>query len=563
MNKHIIVLLSAIILANIGNSKSFAEAVLPSSTEAGAVNKKIEQDVKNNIIDTKEKTKNKKEKENTLENKVETNQKIEATVEKSGFVLKKIEFEGNTVYTNEELQKLISEKVGSFIGMDDLKGIIRTVTNHYVDDGYITSFSYLPAQRIKDGVLKLKIVESKVASIKIEGNKWAKTGFLKNNIFKEKGVIEGEPFNTNKLQKALGELNEINYLKGRVILQKADDMESAQIILEAKDRFPLMFNAGVDNRGTGLIGKHRNVITIADENITGYGDRLYVTNVLASRTYGLNTSYYLPLGPYGTEMRVGYGYSDVSLGKDYRIQGINGRAHNFNIGLIQPIKETKTFKMESDVTFDMGTSATFINQRDLYHRYNTRALRMGLNAIKDDTRGRWVSRFEVSTGLGSNDANSFVKLNPSLVRVQMLPYKTTGLLKIAGQYSPNKLFPNEQIAVGGMNTVRGFEEGLNYGDKGYFLTLELRKTIPYLRDYKFLKLKDRLALATFYDHGWSSVKGSDEGYHSFLQSVGFGIRYNINKYMNANIDFGIPLGRDRTGDQKGMRLHFNVSSGLI
>jgi hemolysin activation/secretion protein len=233
--------------------------------------------------------------------------------------------------------------------------------------------------------------------------------------------------------------------------------------------------------------------------------------------------------------------------------------------------ETKTFKLNSDINFDMITSTTNVNNTSgvssVFNRYNSRAIRTGLNAIKDDSHGRWVSRFEVSTGIpifgGTKEGLPFVKINPSLVRVQMLPYKTKGLLRVAGQFSPNKLQPVEQIQIGGMNSVRGFEEGLNFGDKGYFLSLELRKTIPYLPDYKFLKLKDRVALAAFYDHGFSGIKGVPMGYHRFLQSVGFGFRYDINKYLHANFDFGIPLGRERTGDQKGMRFHFNVSSGII
>lgn len=561
MKKHIKGLLAVAFAFSI-SGEVFAQ-VPPPSVEAGAVNRRIESDIERKIKDIKET----KKEDTAYEEKIEKTEKIDGTVQKTGFVLKDVQYEGNTVYSEEELDNLIADKVGVFIGLDELKEIMNAVTNHYTDEGYITSFSYLPAQKIKNGVLKISIIESKVSSVTIKGNKWAKTGFLKNNIFKDQGVTEGKIFNVKNLRKALGEINELNYLKGRVILQKGEDMESAEIILEAKDRFPLMFNAGYDNRGRNIIGKQRAVLTVADENITGWGDRLYISNILASRTYGLNTSYFLPLGPYGTELRLGYGFSDVSLGKDYRIQKINGRAHNFTIGFIQPIYEGKTFKLESDITFDMLTSTTFINGGDVNHRYNSRAIRTGLNAIKDDTTGRWVSRFEISAGVpifgATKEGLPFLKLNPSIVRIQNFPYKITGLLRAAGQYSPNKLQPVEQLQVGGMNSVRGFEEGLNFGDKGYFITLELRKTIPCLPDYKFIKLKDKLALAVFYDQGLATTKNVAVGYHRFLQSVGFGFRYNINKYLHANLDFGVPLGKDRTGDQQGMRFHFNISSGII
>ncbi len=557
------------------NNAAFAAAIQPSSVEAGTVNKKIDKEVNDNILNIKNETKiDKKEQNKTqYENKLNNVKKIDGVIEKTGFILKKIEYQGNTIYSEDQLNKIISDKIGIYTELNELKGIMKEITGYYNNNGYITSFAYLPAQKIKDGILKISIVESKISNIKIDGNKWTKTGYLKNNVFKANGIKENQVFNVNDLKKSLGKINEMSYLKGRVILQKGEDNESTQIVLNVEDRVPLTFNTGWNNQGRDLIGVQRSVLTVGNENITGYGDRLYASNILASGTYGLNTNYFLPLGSYGTELRLGYGYSNVRLGKEEKSRQINGTAHDFNIGLIQPLYENKNFKVTSDISLDMLHARTNTNKNLLHDKYDLRVLRTGINAIEDDKTGRWISRLEVSTGLpmlGATTAHApgegcskFIKINPSIVRVQALPYKTTGILKISGQYSPVTLLPVEQLEVGGINSVRGYKEGLNFGDRGYFINLELRKTIPGLPDFKYLKLKDRVALAAFYDQGMTRSKGIKANYQNFLQSVGFGFRINLAKYLYANLDFGIPLGKERTGDQSGMRFHFNISSDII
>jgi len=561
-------------LLNFSNN-AYADSIQPASVEAGAVNKTLQKDLNENILNrNKENPENKNTPTPTnYADNTNTNTKPNGVEGKSGFVLKQVIFQGNTIYTTEELNKVIADKMGNYVDMQQMRAVMNEITAYYNSKGYITSFAYLPPQRVKNGVLQINIVESKVAEVEITGNKWTKTGYLKNNVFKANGIEEGKVFNINDLKKSLGKINEINYIKGRITLDKSADDESTSVSLDVKDRYPALFTAGYDNRGRNLIGVQRSVLTVGNENITGYGDRLYVNNVLAKNTYGLNTNYFLPLGPYGTELRLGYGYSRVKLGNEERYRRINGHANDFNVGLIQPIYESQNFKLTSDITLDMLHARTNINQDQLFDKYDLRALRTGINAIRDDNSGRWISRLEVSTGLpilGATTAHApgqgsskFVKINPSIVRVQMLPYETTGIFKVSGQYAPVNLLPLEQLQIGGMDTVRGYREGILFGDKGYFMNLELRKTIPHLPDYKYLPLKDRIAFAVFYDQGMARTKGVKANYKNFAQSVGCGFRINVSKYLYGNLDFGVPLGRERTGDQTGMRFHFGLSSNAI
>ena len=558
--KSLLLLIILIFCCNAAN----AVPVPPSQVEAGTVNTEIKtKNLYKDLIQEKAKEEEKQEsqEEPDLKMNVDEYKKLPAEIEKTGFILNKIIYEGNTIFTQEDLDKIGAEYLNNFVSLDDLKVIMNKITNHYNNEGYITTFAYLPAQKIQDGLLKITIVEGKVSKLNVKGNKWAKEGYLKNNVLKANGLKEGETFNVSSLRKSLGKINETDYLKGRVLLNKGDDLESAEITLEVEDRFPLMLKVGSNNQGRDLIGEERAVITLGNENITGWGDRAYTSTTLARNTVGVNTDYYLPLGPYGTEIRAGYGYTNVEVGKAYKSQGFVGKAHGFSTTLFQPIYEGKTVKYTSDLTFDLLNAKTLIHNDELYDKYKLRALRFGLNGIKDDSTGRWIGRFETHVGLPQS---KFCRLNPSIVRIQSLPFKTTGIFKASAQFATSNLLSVEQLQLGGMNTVRGYEEGTLLAHSGYFTNLELRRVIPYLPNFKYLPLKDRIELAAFYDQGLGQIRGQKVKSNNFLQSVGFGFRIHLTDYMNANLDFGIPLGGSVTPARKdAMRFHFNILSNVI
>jgi len=100
---------------------------------------------------------------------VEEHYAREGAVYNPHFLLEKIVFEGNTVIKDDELQKLALEVLGEDVYFDELLEVCSKVTNLYRAKGYLTSYATVPPQRIVDGVATIKIVESKVGEMNIEG----------------------------------------------------------------------------------------------------------------------------------------------------------------------------------------------------------------------------------------------------------------------------------------------------------------------------------------------------------------------------------------------------------
>lgn len=509
------------------------------------------------------------------------------------FTLKKIEFTGNTAVKTDKLQQVVDPYIGEKITVEDLLSITKKVTDVYQEKGYLTSMAYLPPQKITGGVAKIEILEGKVGNILVKGNKWYKTRYLKKNILKSNNLEEDKILNVRTLRGSLQEINQTEHLEGRITIEEGEDPEFTELILEIDDSLPLDFGVSWDNQGRELIGKQRALFTLSNDNLTGYGDRLYGGTALASGTVGANGGYSIPIGTKGTRLNFDYSYSHIKIkGPDpvLRAADINGASNFYSLSIIRPFIKNYDFKLYGHIGFDMRDAETKQKNADLIlSKYNTRVLRTGLSAVKDDTRGRWYANTLVSTGvplLGARTGNfltgeahkrvgtnKFVKMETGVTRIQMLPWRSYGIVRVSGQWATRRLLASEQMQLGGIGTVRGFEEGFLLGDWGVVSSAELRTPIPFFKKVLPEKLKfidDHVKWANFVDFGYVDEihRAKNTVFTNLLCSVGTGLNINLFKSLNFNVYMGIPLAHRKRGsdnveyDAQDVRVHFNLTTDI-
>ena len=131
------------------------------------------------------------------------------------------------------------------------------------------------------------------------------------------------------------------------------------------------------------------------------------------------------------------------------------------------------------------------------------------------------------------------------------------LFRAGGQMSANSLPSIEQYQIGGLRTVRGYQEGALIGDIGQFSSLEYHFPLPMPTDR--WNLDKRFELVGFIDEG--SVKTSKGGWHSqnFLLSAGTGLRANLTESLGLQMDIGFPFtNKLNAGSSADARVHFSV-----
>lgn len=500
---------------------------------------------------------------------IEENQAREGVLYNPHFLLQKINFEGNTKIPSEELEKLGLEVLGEDVFFDELLEVCQKVTNYYRAKGYLTSYATVPPQRIVDGVATIRIVESKVGEMNIEGEKWTREWYLRHIIMGKAGLREGDVFNAKNLQRAMKEINKEDYVQVQTEVERqAEGDENTTITLNVRDRFPVNLNFSYDDYGRSYTGSQRVSFLVGMDNLTGLGDKIYGGTILSSGATGWMAGYSLPVSSYGTRLSFDFSDSHVRLGGPYKNLNVKGNAQSYFFKLTQPIIQTA----KSDLIFYTGydyvnanTSANIAGNPLRLSNYNLNVWRSGLYGMTDDNYGRWLGNLGVDFGMGGDghgaiQDTTFFKVTAGATRVQRLFGRSMGIVRVNGQYSPNKLFAVEQMQMGGPYTLRGYQPAELIGDYGVTGTVEYRFPVPFL-DRILPKVDERLKLAVFYDWGWLGENGGIYNYpQQFLHSVGFGTYVNFTDWLTAQVGVGFPLGRDY--NENTARFYFSVNSDL-
>ena len=485
------------------------------------------------------------------------------------FLLEKINFEGNTVISDEELEKLGLEVLGEDIFFDELLEVCSKVTNLYHSKGYLTSYATVPPQRIVDGVATIKIIESKVGELNIENEKWTREWYLRHIIMGKAGLREGDVFNAKNLQRAMKEINREDYvqIQTEVERQPVGD-ENTAITLNVRDRFPVNLGFAYDDYGRSYTGAQRVSFLVGMDNLTGLGDKVYGGTILSSGATGWMAGYSLPVSSYGTRFSFDFSDSHVRLGGPYRGGRIKGNAQSYFFKLTHPLVQTAKSDLYLYSGYDFVNAATSWNPsgvREYISDYHLHVWRTGLYGMTDDDYGRWIGNLAVDFGMsGSDKKNSnadttFVKFAANATRVQRLFARSMGVVRVGGQYSPNTLFAAEQFQLGGPYTLRGYQPAEIIGDYGLSGTFEYRTPFPFL-DKVCPWLDERLRLAVFYDWGWLGSNGGIDYPSRFLHSVGFGTYMNLTDWVTAQVGVGFPFGNDY--NENTARFYFGINSDL-
>ena len=567
MKKQICYLLAALALV----STAKANAIEP-MVEAGAFNKMQMEQIdgykleKSYIHSLDHVTKD----ESIYDASVEENVAREGVLYNPHFLLEKINFEGNTMISDEELQKLGLEVLGEDIFFDELLEVCSKVTNLYHSKGYLTSYATVPPQRIVDGVATIKIIESKVGEMNIDGEKWTREWYLRNIIMGKAGLREGDVFNAKSLQRAMKEINREDYVQVQTEVERqAEGEQNTAITLNVRDRFPVNLGFAYDDYGRSYTGAQRASFLVGMDNLTGLGDKIYGGTILSSGATGWMAGYSLPVSSYGTRFSFDFSDSHVRLGGPYRGMGVKGNAQSYFFKLTHPLVQTAKSDLYLYSGYDFvnastswmpGGAKTYISD------YNLHVWRSGLYGMTDDDYGRWIGNLGVDFGMSGNDKmhsaadTTFFKMTANATRVQRLFSRSMGVVRVGGQYSPNNLFAAEQMQLGGPYNLRGYQPAEIIGDYGVSGTIEYRTPIPFL-DKVCPWLDDRMRFAVFYDWGWIGTNNNAYSYpSSFLHSAGFGTYLTLADWITAQVGVGFPFGNDY--NENTARFYFSINSDL-
>jgi len=161
------------------------------------------------------------------------------------FLVKKIEIVTSTVLTEAEIQQLVAPLEGNYITVQQLKEVADTITQIYLDRGYITSRAFIPDQTLdQTGIVRINIIEGVLEDVQVEGNRRINPSFIKRRIF----LGASSPLNTALLEDQLRllRLNPI-FENVEASLRAGSEIGKSVLLVRIKEASPFVNNFSVDN----------------------------------------------------------------------------------------------------------------------------------------------------------------------------------------------------------------------------------------------------------------------------------------------------------------------------
>jgi hemolysin activation/secretion protein len=500
------------------------------------------------------------------------------------FVLRDVKIDGNTVLDEGAIRGVVDPYLGKPVTTADLEEIRRQLTLLYINRGYINSGVVIPDQNVVNGVVDFRVVEGRVSDIEVTGTDHFDPEYFRSRLARGTQA----PFNVENLGREQQILLQDPLVK-RLNLELLPGLEPGDARLHADvlegRRYSLSAQIADDQSPT--VGSVRGQLQGSFANILGFGDILAAQY---GRSQGLNdgyVTYSAPIASDDTRVSVRYDKNGVVVITP-ELSSLNTTSdfYSVGVGLSRPIYRTpeQTFTLGVSIerrqqqTFLLGMPFPFTAGAEPNGKTVVAPLRLYQDWLDRDAEHAFAARSTFSFGLqtlgatvvetpfpGTPTAHFFSWLGQAQY-VRRIYEDWEILLRSDLQVANRPLFQMEQIAMGGLGSVRGYRTYLTVTDDGFLGSAELRIPIgrlrlPYLADSD---TAGTVQIVPFYDYArvWNTLRPTP--YPQQISGVGAGVRWYLGSGLTAEIYYGKALRHVNVGNSIEDRgIYFRVTSVLF
>jgi Hemolysin activation/secretion protein len=455
-------------------------------------------------------------------------------------LVRRIQISGNTLLPQSDLDAAIEPYTNKQMTLSSLQGIAEKITALYHRKGYFLSYAYLPPQTIKNGIVRIDILEAKYSKVKLANSSRVDSGLLASVL---SPFQPGTPVDLAPLQYRLMLMSTIPGVRvSPAVFSPGQAVGSSNMEIRTTAKPLVQGDVRVDNYGSKYTGREQFGAGLVLNSPLGIGDRLTLeglTSVTGNLGYG-GIGYSVPLDGWGTRFGVKTSYLHYHLGGAAQALHAHGYAWISGAYLTQPFllnPETSFYGRLEYLHKSLSDNIDVASIFDRRHINEVKAILYGNH--RDSLWGGGITSYVLSYTYGNvafNNANAeaadavsaktaggFSKWDVDLSRLQALPFQTTLRLNFKGQITNKNLDSAEQLVLGGAYVLPGYPQGALAGDSGYVLGAQLRHDLP-------VPLPGSWAGQVFANHGyaiinmhtWPGFRGPDR---AEMTDVGLGLRW--------------------------------------
>jgi hemolysin activation/secretion protein len=491
--------------------------------------------------------------------------------------LKAIKFTGNTVISDEELQKIAQPFVGKAVTVSELEGLRQQISQYYVQQGYVNSGAILPDQQFQNGIITLQIIEGKLTEIRVKGTEHLNPEYISERLYTDDEVLDINQLRQNFQQLLLDPL--VDRMNGSLI--PGNKRGSSVLDVDVTRARAYQVSVTADNYTPPSIGGEINHLNGWVRNLTGQGDIVSGSVAYSEGLLGGSGSFSIPLTASNTQFNFHFDRNDATIvERTLKPLNIKSRYANYEFGVSQPLIQNLNRNLNAGLSFNIKNNKTSLLGQPFSFSEGAdngvskdSVLRFSLDFTERMERHVVSARSTTSVGINalaptwhsdpSNPDGQFVSwLGQAQYAGQVLNTDANLLLHADVQYSDDKLMTLERFALGGRYSVRGYRENELVRDKGYVLSAELR--YPLLKDEGEKNFLGQLTVFPFMDYGAGQNRG-DSAHLNYLYSTGIGLEWQPLKQINTEIIYARALKTttpkaDYNLQDSGLEWRVNISA---
>jgi hemolysin activation/secretion protein len=294
-------------------------------------------------------------------------------------------------------------------------------------------------------------------------------------------------------------------------------------------------------------------------NALGLDDTFVAGSSFGKDFAGMYFYHKLPVTGHGTHLLYGYNRSSSFPKKDYQYLDMNSKVESGSVFVYQDIFDRDRYR--GYLSFGVeAKDKRVVTNAGAFHTDRDRIMRFG-GAFVDQGQGnvtlltpeysQGINLFGASrkSPLSSRNAeNTFSKFLFTGEFTQLLYGNFRAHLKTSCQLASEKLTPQEEFFLGGINSIRGYPWGDYLADGAFYTNFELLIPAFFLPNwlkvpYGERPLKEEITGLAFFDYGYGCKRGSREGEGTArrLAGAGPGVRIRLFNQALLRIEIGFPL----------------------